>query len=73
MNRLLTVNEAAAICRCHPRTMRIWIHGGKLRSIKAGARHLISPVELALFLAGTGTELDVDQAAQINTAIADER
>lgn len=42
----MTVNEAAAVARVDPKTIRRWYREGKLSKYKVEGRVLIDPVEL---------------------------
>ena len=53
---LLTVTEAAAYMRVHPKTVRRWVRDGRLDCLRAGNRILFDPRSLALWLRGVGEE-----------------
>lgn len=48
---MLTVNEAAAILRVKPGTVRTWLTQGKLTRYKAGGRTLLDESEVRGFIA----------------------
>jgi excisionase family DNA binding protein len=47
---LLTVGEVAEICRCHPKTVRIWIKNKELEAIRKGRSYRITRHALLKFL-----------------------
>lgn len=51
--RFLLIDEAAAIARTSPNTIRYWLQIGRLRSTKPGRRRLIAEADL-LALLGVG-------------------
>jgi excisionase family DNA binding protein len=44
--RWATVDEAAVYARCSPRTIRRWIHGGRLDAERMGPRRLMVDLNL---------------------------
>lgn len=52
-NELLTLQEAAAILRKHPRTLTRWHDAGLLRLIPLPKGYLVERVELDRFIAET--------------------
>ena len=46
----LTVDEVATELHVHRETVRRWIRGGQLKSVRAGRQHRIAPEALAEFL-----------------------
>ncbi len=55
--RLLTVKEAAAYMRVHPRTLRRWVLEGRLDCLRAGNHIRFDPRSLARWLEGAGKEV----------------
>ena len=55
------VYEAAAVCKCHPETIREHIRDGRLNASKPGRRYCITQVALDVFL--NGLENDAVQAS----------
>jgi excisionase family DNA binding protein len=51
--RFFLIDEAAAIARTSPNTIRYWIQIGRLRSTKPGRRRLIAESDLVALLQGT--------------------
>lgn len=47
----LTVEEVAAICRVHPKTVRGWAHLGSLNSFLVGQKRLVRRSDLDAYLA----------------------
>jgi excisionase family DNA binding protein len=48
--RLIKVDEVACYCSVSSKTVRRWIHEGKLIAHRLGAQLRISPVDLAQFI-----------------------
>ena len=49
-DRLLTIPEAAALCRVSEKTIRRWINDRELLAAKLGAQWRIRPRDLNLFI-----------------------
>ena len=50
MEALLTVDEAAAILKIHPVTLRNWARTHKIRAIKTGTHWKFEEADLALWV-----------------------
>lgn len=60
---LLIVPEVAKICRVSGRTIRHWIHVGKLKSLRVGRRHLVRRSDVAALFATSTGEAEPKRAA----------
>jgi excisionase family DNA binding protein len=49
--RLLTIKEAAELCRVSEKTVRRWINARELTAARLGAQWRIRPKDLELFIA----------------------
>jgi excisionase family DNA binding protein len=52
MPEVLTVDEAAALLRCSPRTLRQWCSAKRVPCSYLGRRYLLPREQLLLFVAG---------------------
>ena len=46
----LTVDEAAALARCHPRTIRRAVHSGRLRAFRPAGRMLLADPDVRAWI-----------------------
>lgn len=69
MTQNYTVDEVAASLRVTRRTVYRWIESGKLPTVKAGKRHLITDADVRAFLSGGGSA-EVGTAPLVNPATA---
>lgn len=78
MTRLLTVQQAADLCACHPQTLRRAIKAGELTSRRIGRGVRVPEDELAAWVArmsadGETQEVDAEQAPPQRSAAPQRR
>jgi excisionase family DNA binding protein len=54
VTKMVTVSEAAERCRCSTKSLRRWIHSGRIRARRVGQRWLVDPAALDELLATPG-------------------
>ena len=60
---VFSIDEAAALIRCHPQTLRRAIRAGALKAARIGRNYVIGRPDLAAFYASKGGgQLFVDDA-----------
>lgn len=73
MENLLTTKEVCEILRCHPNSIRRWLHAGKLKcSAVVGRQYRFRRADVEQFMRSTArVQLSTVEIAEINESVKD--